>query len=71
MLRLLLIFTLVGYVLYKLGLFKIFTHTEIRGQRPQPNFRRPADGNINVDTPKEKKGSGFKGGEYVDYEEVK
>jgi len=38
----------------------------------QPNFRRPADGNIHVDgmTKKGKKG-GIKGGDYVDYEEVK
>jgi len=71
MLRLLLIFTLIGYVLYKLGLFKIFTHSQVRGQQPHTNFnRRPADSNVNP-APKEKKGSGFKGGEYVDYEEVK
>lgn len=73
MLRLLLIFTLVGYVLYKLGLFKIIINPQVRGQQPRGNFnQKPSDGNVNVDsTTKEKKGSGFKGGEYVDYEEVK
>lgn len=71
MLRLLLIISLVGYVLYRLGLFKIFTHTEVRGHRPNNNFnRRP--GNVNVDSnPKQKKDSNIKGGEYIDYEEIK
>jgi hypothetical protein len=73
MLRLLLIFALVGYVLYKLGLFKIFTSNQVRGQQPHGNFnRRPPGGNVNVDSaPNQKKGSGFKGGDYVDYEEIK
>jgi hypothetical protein len=73
MLRLLLIFTLIGFVLYKLGLFKIIINPQIRGQQPRSNFNgKPSGGNVNVDSPpKEKKGSGFKGGDYVDYEEVK
>lgn len=72
MLRILLIFSLVGYVLYKLGLFKIFMHTQVRGQRPTNPFNHPPKNDIHVNSaPKEKKGSGFKGGEYVDYEEVK
>lgn len=73
MLRLLLILSLVGYVLYKFGLFKIPLNQPPQNQ----NFnRRPNNGNINVDSPdspaqKTKKGSDFKGGEYVDYEDVK
>ena len=71
MLRLLLIISLVGYVLYRLGLFRVFTHTEVRGHRPNNNFNR-RQGGVNVDSePKQKKDSNFKGGEYIDYEEVK
>lgn len=73
MLRLLLILSLVGYVLYKFGLFRV----QINQPPQNPNFnRRPDNGHINVDSPdsaarKAKKRSDFKGGEYVDYEEIK
>lgn len=73
MLRLLLIFSLVGYVLYKFGFFRAFTQ-EVRSQDPYQNInRRPPNSNVNVDAapPKEKRTSKFNGGEYVDYEEVK
>lgn len=71
MLRLLLIISLVGYVLYRFGLFKVFTNPEVRGHRPNNNFnRRPGNAPVDSD-PKQKKESGFKGGEYIDYEEVK
>ena len=68
MLRLLLIFSLIFYVLYKFGFFRAFTQ-ETRSQQN----RRPPNSNVNVDSApqKEKKRSGFKGGDYVDYEEVK
>lgn len=73
MLRILLIITLVGYVLYKFGFFRISTHSTVRGNPSNPNFNRKTDGNVNIDSvpDKEKKRSTFKGGEYVDYEEVK
>jgi hypothetical protein len=79
MLRLLLIITLVGYVLYKLGLFRALTNPAIRGNGPGRNFgsKRPPDGNVNIDSVPDpgqdaaKKRAGYKGGEYVDYEEVK
>jgi|APTNR8051073442_1049403.scaffolds.fasta_scaffold00001_494 hypothetical protein len=70
MLRLLLIFSLIFYVLYKFGFFRIISQEA----RSQQNFnRRPPNGNVNVNEapPKEKKRSNFKGGEYVDYEEIK
>jgi len=70
MLRLLLIFSLIFYVLYKFGFFRSL----LQGARGQQNFdRKPPNGNVNVDAapPKEKKRSDFKGGEYVDYEEIK
>ncbi len=70
MLRILLIISLVGYVLYKFGLFRF----QVNQHPPHQNFnRRPPNGNINIDPTKQtpKKKSDFKGGEYVDYEEVK
>ncbi len=70
MIRLLLLFSLIFYVLYKLGFFRAISQ-QARGQQ---NFnRKPSNSNVNVDAapPKEKKRSGFKGGEYVDYEEIK
>lgn len=75
MLRILLIVTLVGYVLYKLGLFRALINPPIREPRTGRNFNRPPDGNVNIDSvPDEKRKSrhaGNKAGEYVDYEEVK
>ncbi|HEY5692761.1 MAG TPA: hypothetical protein VIS49_14995 [Cyclobacteriaceae bacterium] len=35
------------------------------------NFNRPSDGNVNDPNPKNKSKSNIKGGEYIDYEEVK
>lgn len=72
MAKLLLICILIGYILYKLGTsVRVFTHTTNTNTRP--NQYKPTDGNVHVDAapPKEKNRSGFKGGEYVDYEEVK
>ncbi|HLT81443.1 MAG TPA: hypothetical protein VKZ86_10460 [Cyclobacteriaceae bacterium] len=69
--RILLIIALVGYVLYKLGIFRLLLGTSMRGQN---HFRRPNDGNVNIDSvppDKQSRKAGFKGGEYVDYEEVK
>lgn len=75
MLRILLIVTLVGYVLYKLGLFRGLLNAVTRDPGPGRSFRRPADGNVNIDSVPEDKQrtrhSGHKGGEYVDYEEIK
>lgn len=73
MLRLLLIISLVVYVLYKLGVFRIFMNTQVRGNGQPRNFnRRPYDGNVNIDAePDAKKKKGYRGGEYVDYEDVK
>ena len=68
--RILLIIALVGYVLYKLGIFRIVLNTP----RNQAHFRRQNDSNVNIDSmpsDKEPRKAGYKGGEYVDYEEVK
>lgn len=68
MLRIVIISTLIFYVLYKLGFFRAFSS----GLNDNTN-RRPPNSNVNVDNapPKEKKRSPFKGGDYVDYEEIK
>ena len=68
MLRYLLIFSLIFYVLYKLGFFR-----SLSSGYAEKDTRRPPNSNLNVDNvpPKEKKKSDFKGGDYVDYEDVK
>ena len=66
--RYLLIFSLICYVLYKLGFFRSFS-----SGYSEKDTRKPPNSNVNVDDvpPKEKKKSDFKGGDYVDYEDVK
>lgn len=68
MLRYLLIFSLIFYVLYKLGFFRSLSSGYVEKDK-----KRPLNSNLNVDNvpPKEKKKSDFKGGDYVDYEDVK
>lgn len=73
MLRLLLIFVLIFYALYKLGLFRVFTASVKQGYKEPRTFRqKPPGSNVNVDVapPKEKTKPVVKGGEYVDYEEI-
>ena len=72
MVKLIVILVLVIYLLNKVSVF-FFRMMGRPQQSPPPNFRRPADGNIDVNTVPKKgnKKSGLKGGEYVDYEEVK
>ena len=68
--KLIIILVLLIYLLNRVSVFLFRTF----GQRPQPpNFNRPPDGSINMDsTPKKSnRKNGLKGGEYVDYEEVK
>ena len=66
--RLLIIFGLLFYVLYKFGFFRSISSGYNEGAN-----RRPPNSNVNVDNapPKEKRKSTFKGGEYIDYEEIK
>ncbi len=68
LLRWLIIGTLIGYVLYKMGFFRSLSS----GYTEKDRIKRP-DANVNVNNapPKEKKRSTFKGGDYVDYEEIK
>jgi hypothetical protein len=73
MLRILLIIVLVVYALYKLGLFRVFVINAKQGYDPQKVNHKPTDSNVNIDNapPRPKGGSDYKGGEYVDYEDVK
>lgn len=69
--KLIIILVLVVYLLNKLGsvIFRVMGRAQ-----PPPNFRRPPNGGMHVnDTGKQtpRRNSGMKGGEYVDYEEVK
>jgi hypothetical protein len=69
MYKIIIILVLLLYVLNKVS--SIIFRVAGPKQTP-PNFRRPDEGNIHVNTaPKPGKKSGLKGGEYVDYEEVK
>ena len=67
MFKFLLALGLVSYVLYKVG--GVFFRAGAASQQ----YRRPQDtaSNVNANPAKEKKAGNIKGGEYVDYEEVK
>ena len=69
--RFLIILALVGYVLYKVG--GLFFRAGAASQQSRFQQRRPPEGgDINVNSaPKKNKGGHIKGGDYVDYEEVK
>ncbi len=71
--KLLLTIVLVIYVLNKLGLFRIFVQSNHQDRYDQSQRHRPNDGNVHVDSNpnQNKKKTDFKGGEYIDYEEVK
>ena len=85
MVKFLLISFLVCYLLYKIGgyLFKMFfwslgnkMNNPQNFNRPNPNNRRPKNSNVDVEyfpgkNDSKKKSKDFKGGEYVDYEEIK
>jgi hypothetical protein len=67
MFKFLLVLSIIGYLFYKVGgLF-------FRAGAASQQSRRPQDttSNVNANSAKDKKNDGIKGGEYVDYEEVK
>jgi hypothetical protein len=68
MLKTLIIITLILYVLYKLGVFRAF----VSGYSEPTSQNRPPQSKVKVDsTPQKEKRKPFKGGDYVDYEEIK
>lgn len=68
MLKFLLIIAISIYVLSKIGRFFFGL-----GMSQNRSYQRPADGNVNVNsTASKNKGKAtVKGGEYIDYEEIK
>lgn len=82
MLKVIIILILIGYVFYRVtnflfsGMFRGFTRHQEFGQHQQyqRTSRRARNSNLNIDdvpNGKSRKNDGFRGGEYVDYEEVK
>jgi hypothetical protein len=69
--RILIILALVGYVLYKVG--GLFFQAGAASQQARFKQRRPQDAANTMDSApdKPKRAGHVKGGEYVDYEEVK
>jgi hypothetical protein len=71
MLRILIIFGLIAYVVYKVGSF--FFRAGAASQQLRDQQRRNFDNNqVHADAEKKKRAKGNgKAGEYIDYEEVK
>jgi hypothetical protein len=68
--RFFIILALVGYVLYKVG--GLFFRAGAASQQSRFQQRRPSEGDIHVNSaPKKNKDGHIKGGDYIDYEEVK
>ena len=67
--KFIIILVLLIYLLNRVSVFLF----KVMGRPGQPpNFRSPSDGSVRMDSvPKKGKKGGLKGGEYVDYEEVK
>jgi hypothetical protein len=68
MFRFLLILSVIGYLIYKIGGFFFKAGAASQQLRDQS---RKAQNSMNTDSAKGKKNGHIKGGEYVDYEEVK
>lgn len=70
MLKLLLIIVITAYVLSKIG--RLLFGVRMYSSQNQRHQSRPPGSNVDVDAnPPRKNKSSIKGGEYIDYEEVK
>jgi hypothetical protein len=70
MYKFLIILGLIVYVIYKLG--SLFFRAGAASQQFRNPQQRNFDGHVDQSAQKaKKKGNDFKGGEYVDYEEIK
>lgn len=69
MFKFLLILGLILYIIYKIG--SMFFRAGAASQQFRNQQRRNFDANGDAAAQKRKKGSNFKGGEYIDYEEIK
>ena len=68
MYKFLLILSIIGYLLYKIGGF--FFKAGAASQQYRQQGRKPQN-SVNTDSSKDKKNGHIKGGDYIDYEEVK
>ena len=72
MLKFIVILILLLYVLNKVSVILFRVVGGPSKPTPPPSFRRPPEGNINMDgAPKKTRKGPLKGGEYVDFEEIK
>ncbi|MDH5397514.1 MAG: hypothetical protein OEX02_05170 [Cyclobacteriaceae bacterium] len=71
MLKVLIIIFVIGYLLYKVGgfIFKILLGVN-NMQQPRPQPRKTPGSNVDINEAKPNAKEDFKGGEYIDYEEV-
>jgi hypothetical protein len=69
MFKFLIILGLILYIIYKIG--SMFFRAGAASQQFRNQQRRNFDANSDPTAQKQKKGSKFKGGEYIDYEEIK
>jgi hypothetical protein len=68
MFRFLLILSIIGYLIYKIGGFFFKAGAASQQIRQQPPSRKNS---ADINAEKDKRNGNIKGGEYVDYEEVK
>lgn len=71
MFKFLIILGLILYIIYKIGSMFFRAGAASQQFRNQQQQRRNFDASGNPTAEKRKKGSNFKGGEYIDYEEIK
>ena len=69
MLRFLIFTSIIFYLIYKIG--SLFFRAGVSSQQPRYQAPRPKQPHDTPHDPKVRKKESIKGGEYVDYEEVK
>ncbi|MFN7260118.1 MAG: hypothetical protein ACK5TU_09495 [Cyclobacteriaceae bacterium] len=69
MFKFLLSLGIIAYVFYKIG--GLFFRAGAASQQSRTQYRKPENNNPAADAKKEKRSGTIKGGDYIDYEEVK
>lgn len=67
--KFLIILGLIAYIFYKVG--GLFFRAGAASQQTRTQYRKPEGNDAQAAPKKEKRNGGIKGGDYVDYEEVK
>jgi hypothetical protein len=69
--KFLIVIGIIAYIIYKVG--GLFFRAGAASQQGRTQYRNPESNSTNQSHPpkKEKRNGGIKGGDYVDYEEVK